>query len=542
MDNLYENINNLYNNTGFIARYGSDIWLTVILLLVFFISTTYFYVLNHIEPILADWDNQKCSPSVIPFAGLINKKSGMSAFDYTGSNFTGCIQSILTNITADAFQPIYYLMKTFTDEFQSLSNALNSIRAVFDRIRNSVAEVSADIMSRTLNVTMPLVQFMIDIKSLIGKVIGTLTGSLYTLFGSYLAMKSLFLFIIHLIIVILISLAASIAALLIISFIPFVGIPAGIAMVPLLAIMVAILIPTIIVKLAMKDVMSLHTESTPSVPGCFSKNTPIMIEKNQQLAYVDISDLKIGDRLALAADSTVTGIIKFSAKEQIVYNLYDVLVTSEHRVFHDDYGWLKVKNHPHSYQVKNFNDPFVYCPLTSNKIFRIGNIIYSDWDDIDEKVLVDLDLNCVPKCHIPKYYKNDDLHVYLDNGLHSTSMILLENGSAKEIKNIEVEDILWEGIKVVGIVKIDAIDLEQVNTYYLSDSRTIQCSRNICISDPHLGEINTFDLTDCKKIEGEIFLYQLITDTGYFFLENNLKVRDYNYGIDKYISQNIKSV
>jgi hypothetical protein len=538
MEDLFEKINNLYNNTGYIARYGSDIWLTVIILIIFFISTTYFYILNHIEPILADWDNQKCNPSVIPFAGLINKKSGMSAFDYTGSNFTGCIQTILTGITADAFKPIYYLMKTFTDEFQSLSNALNSVRAVFNKIRISVEDVSTDIMSRTLNVTMPLVQFMLDIKSLIGKVIGTLTASLYTLFGSYLAMKSLFLFIMHLIIVILISLAASIAALLIISFIPLIGIPAGIAVVPLIAIMIAILIPTIIVKLAMKDVMSLQTESTPSVPGCFSKNTKILVKnEDKQLIYVNISDVEVGDELIYNAK--VTGVIKFSAQDQHIYNLYDVLVTGEHRVFYENLGWIKVKNHPHSFHIRDFTEPYVYCLLTSNKIFKINEIIYSDWDDIDEKVLLDLALNSVSKNHIPKYFKNTDIHIYLDNGLQGDTLILLADGhSSKKLKHIEVGEMLHEGVKVLGIVKIDALKLENgVNKYYLDNEQTICCSTNIHISNDSLGEMNTFDLIDYTPVSGrETFLYQLITDTGYFFLEKDLKVRDYNYGIDKYLS------
>ena len=39
--------------------------------------------MNNLDPIKADWVNQRCTPGVIPFAGLINPpKDGTSAFDY----------------------------------------------------------------------------------------------------------------------------------------------------------------------------------------------------------------------------------------------------------------------------------------------------------------------------------------------------------------------------------------------------------------------------------------------------------------------------
>lgn len=532
MENVFTKINNLYTKSGFIERYGTDIWMAIIICIVFFVTISYFYVMNNVKPILADWENQKCSPAVIPFVGLINKPIGESAFKFTGDNFTGCMQTILKTITADAFAPIYYLMKTFTDEFDSLVNSVSAIRNLFDKIRNSLKEFSQEVMGRLLNILMPILQFVINMKDMLGKIVGTLGASTYTLMGSYLALESLFANIINFIITILIALSGTIVGLL---FIPFVGEALA---APLIAIMIAILVVFIPVQSFMSDVFKLQSRSAPKVPGCFSEHTLItkILNNNNETRDVKISDICIGD--ILADYSKVTGIIKFSAKDQHIYNLYNVIVTGEHRVFHDKLGWIKVKNHPASLAVKEFNEPFVYCLLTTTKHFKIGEVIYSDWDDIDEEVINALEENCP---HLPTNFINEDIHYYLDNGMYGKTKLVMNDGiTCINLENIKVNDILCNGVVVLGKIKIDAIEMNGVYKYKLTHNgieekdNIIICSKNIHLNSEYLGKINTFDISG-EKVKDVSELYQLITNTGSFQIKNNIQINDYNYGIDKYI-------
>lgn len=561
MDKIFSDINNLYNKKGFLERYGSDIWITIIIFIIFILIVTYFHIMNHIKPIVSDWNNQKCSPAVLPFAGLINKPANMSAFKFTASNFTDCINTILANISEDAFAPIHYIMHVFTQEFKLMSQSVNSIRALFHKIRTSVQTVIVDVMSRLLNIIMPIIQFTVISKDLLGKIIGTLSGTLYTVFGAYLTLKSLFLNIINFIIIILVALAASIAALLIVAAIPIIGVPAEIAVVPMIATMIAILVPTIIVQTLMRDVFKLPTRAPPSVPGCFSKNTIIIktgeegINQTNKLE-ITIDNIKIGDYIN-DHKTKVTGVIKFSAKEQEIYNLYKTIVTGEHRVYHNYKGWIKVKDHPDSKRILNFNEPFVYCLLTNTKEFKIGNVIYSDWDDIDENVMNKIKDNC---SYIPSNFKKRHIHPYLNNGLHEESKIKLFDGTKKNIKNIEVDDILNNGERVIGIVKIDAKNLKggvkkyiiplnnnlssllETNNKNISGLSTLIASNNIQIIDRKFKGINTFELdgsymkndnSEYLDIKND-FLYQLLTTTGEFDV-NDIRIKDYNYGIDKYL-------
>ena len=90
----------------------------------------------------------------------------------------------------------------------------------------------------------------------------------------------------------------------------------------------------------------------------------------------------------------------------------------------------------------------------------------------------------------------------------------------------------------MGKVKIDAVNTSGVYKFTkLNKSNSISCeltgSPNIEIHDDDLGIYNKIVISS-PIIENVSFLYQLITDTGYFYI-NGLKIRDYNYGIDKYI-------
>lgn len=522
-DTIFKKINELYNKKGFLDKYGADIWLAVVICLVFFCITTYYYVINNMQPIKADWANQKCSPMVLPFAGLINKGPNDTTLDFTSKNFTGCVQTVLTNITETAFQPVYYIMKTLTGDFSNMLNSVNSIRSVFDRVRTTIHDFSAETMSRTLNITLPLVQMFIGIKSMAAKMTGVLTASLFTLYGSYLTFQSLFLFIIEMLTILLIALSAMIVTFLIISFIPIFGSWAIPVAALNIAIMIAILIPTAIVQSFMSNVLSLSTRSLPSVPRCFAGDTMIDLQSS---GVKPIHLVEVGD--VLKNGEIVTAVMKFSAYEQHVYNLSGVYVTGEHRVLHPKIGWLKVKQHPASVLLPKFSEPFVYCLGTNTKTFMIGEQVYSDWDDIDEYVSKCLQDNC------PTYKNTLQIHKYLDNGFVNGSLVELHNGHKIPIENIQVNDYLANGSQVLGIIKIDAMDIMSLYEYKVNDITIYGCNINFCLAETLGVKIKEVKKAELLYKRGEKYLYQLLTDTGNFQV-NGLTVRDYNYGIDQYL-------
>lgn len=526
-ENLFETINNIYNRRTFLEKYGLDIWTAVIICLVFFVITFYFYVMNNVKPIISDWNNQKCNPTVIPFAGLINKGPNDTAFDFTSKNFTGCIQSTLTNIVAYSFQPIYYTVKTLTDNFSSSNNSVNSIRSMINKIRNSIKDFSKETMNRTLNITVPIIEMFIAIKSMGAKMTGTLTASLFTLIGSYLTLQSMFAMILEFITVILFIIAGTIAGLIIISFIPIFGSWAIPIVAVDIAIMIAILIPTIMIQMFMSDVLSLSSRSLPSVPSCFRGTTMISVQNKIDTSIYNktpIENVEIGD--ILKNGEIVTAVMKFSSNEQTMWNINGIYVTGEHRVFHKSLGWIHVKEHPNRIYIPDFREPFVYCIGTDTKTFTIennegDNILFSDWDDIDEHLMKYLSERC------KSVYNKPDIHKHLDNGIIGTSLVELKNDNKKQIRDVQINDILANGEKVLGIIKIDAVNLNKLQDYKVDGKNIIGVNINICSRKETIRK----DMSDI--LIKEKYLYHLLTKSGTFRV-NGIPIRDYNYGIDKY--------
>ena len=89
-DKISTKINLLYSTSGYMNKYGTDVWTTVIICLAFIVFINYYYYINVLEVVKADWPNQRCNPLFLPFAGFIKKPTDMSNLEYTSSNFNSC--------------------------------------------------------------------------------------------------------------------------------------------------------------------------------------------------------------------------------------------------------------------------------------------------------------------------------------------------------------------------------------------------------------------------------------------------------------------
>jgi uncharacterized protein YacL len=111
-------------------------------------------------------------------------------------------------------------------------------------------------MGRTLNVMMPPLHMAITTKDSISKIKAVYTSGIYFLMGNYIMMKSLFKNMIHIIVtVVLLSIIGIIIGLL---FIPFFGEALA---APLIAMAIAIIIPTVIVITKVNNIFKMNISS-----------------------------------------------------------------------------------------------------------------------------------------------------------------------------------------------------------------------------------------------------------------------------------------
>ena len=102
MNNIPETFSNYfykaYKKDGYLDKYGGSVVATALTLFFFFLIFSYYYIQDKMEPIRRNWSNERCKPSVMPFAGWINKPEGKTATEFTSENFMQCTTQILSGI------------------------------------------------------------------------------------------------------------------------------------------------------------------------------------------------------------------------------------------------------------------------------------------------------------------------------------------------------------------------------------------------------------------------------------------------------------
>ena len=534
MDNInsesYINIKKIYENLNYFDQYGSSLVLFIFITIALFVLCSYCFVMINVEPIKDDWINQRCKPSIIPFAGLINAPEGTSSTDFTKENFDYCTQNIVKGVTGTAVQPLTFVTNMLNTLFENIKNALNGIREMINKIRLQIQAIAQEIMGRIINITIPLQQIIISLKDILAKVQGTMTAGLFTLLGSYYTLKSLMGAIAQFIVTILIALAAMIAALWVV---PFTWGAAAFNT----GIFLLISVPMALILTFMIKTLKVQTNLKIPKIKCFDKNTLLKMNDGSEKS---IFDIEVGD--ILINNNKVTGKIKVETEGSEIYNLNGVIVSNSHIVKHND-KWLPVSEHPDSIKIDSYNEPFLYCLNTSSKIIVINNICFTDWDEIYNNDISKFNtLLCIKFNNSKQQYKfkTDDVHKYFDGGFIGTTLIKLKNGTKKMIQNIEVGDILENDENVYGLVEINGKNIDEQCVYYLGKNKKFEGGCNLCFYNESINILTTLDLDENNKEPKTIKenkLYHLLTDKKSFYI-NGIKFYDYNASIDLFLDKN----
>jgi hypothetical protein len=436
-------LNTAYAKEGFFGKYFGSFAMTCVLLLVFFVLISYYYVKIRAAPIRKNWAAERCKPSVIPFAGIINPpKDGSSAFASTQQNFVYCMNNMVADIAGFAVEPLNLSFSVLSDLYKEILDAMNDARKMMAYIRTQYESVSRDVFARILSILIPIQQLIIKVKDIFGKSKATMVSAIYTLFGSYLTLASAIGAIYELIVIILIALAATI---LILWIVPFTwGVAASMT-----AVFVSILVPLSIVAAGMADIFDIHGSPLPGVPSrpaCFGGNTIVRLRSGRGVKMVDV---KNGD--VLADGGVVTGLFKHTATGSKIYKLGNTYVTAEHRV-RNHQGWIPVSEHPAAVPVPplsgEFTDRYLYCLNTTTKQFVIEGRVYKDWDDMYPG-----EYGALAKI-VGEHVDASNLAKYFDNGFDGDFCVDVCGYGEKPIRAVKIGDRLAGGEEVLGVVRL----------------------------------------------------------------------------------------
>lgn len=506
---VYKNINDLYDNVTYYDSNGIYILITIIFTILVLFTFLYFHILNNIQPIRSVWATERCNPKYIPFAGIIMGKSGKESLKFTEENFSGCVQTILQNMSSHVLSPFYYMVNIITRTLKDMVNQIEMIRNLLNKLRTALSNILNEVFKRINIFMIPIIQLAIVVKDMMSKTVGILTATLFTVFGAYYTLKSLIGSIFELLLKILGIIIAILVVFIALSFVPFVGFIGTIGAIATIPIMMFVLIPIILIRLFMSDILEIQGSGIPGIPSfCFAKETLIHLSNGETK---QITMLNVGDQLL--DNSIVTSTLKITSKGQDMYNLNGVAVTGRHRVLYCGY-YIHVEYHPEAVKVENFNDPFVYCFNTTSKKIYLGPHVFLDWDE---------------KINNENQEAGMDVEVSSKNesGICGDALIKLKNGTTRHLKDVLIGDELARGEKVTGLVKILASQAPSLLEYNLDGNKLILTS-NLGIvlqnSSSYLGKKTP---TACES--HQTYLYHLLTDSLSFTIYDRVHIRDYSY-------------
>lgn len=439
-----EYIHKLYDKLTYLDMYGSSVIIFLIITLFVFFVHTYCQVMQVRKEVADDWNNQRCNPKYMPFAGYITRPEGTSAFDYTNENFQFCVQNILTNITGYALQPFQYMINSLQQVFVMIANSIQQIRGFMNIFREKIKVFTEDVLNRILNVMVPLQNVFIAVADSFQKIQGVMTAGLYTMLGTYYALQSLMGAMLEMMIKMLIVLVVIVVGLWIL---PFTW-PAAAAT---SAVFLSISIPLSIIVLFMTEVLHIKSSSIPKL-RCFDKNTLLTMNNG---TFKKIQEVEVGDMLENKV--MITAKMKVDASDLRMFSINNVIVSESHIVKYKD-NWIAIRDHPLAIElhVGSYTEPYLYCLNTSSKEIIINELVFTDWDEIYgetlDKVLLDIPQNIFIKDPL---IQKENIHKYLDVGFNSDINIYLANNTKKQIKDVSIGDVLSTKGIVYGIVEID---------------------------------------------------------------------------------------
>jgi hypothetical protein len=141
-----------------------------------YIAGVFFY--SQVAEIKANWPLYRCNPMYMPLA------------DDMEENFVYCIQSMQTNFMGYLLQPLTFLTGSLGGMMGNFMNEINSIRAMFNKIRTFFSDIIQSVFGVFLNLVIEFQKITIGINDLIGKTIGIMTSLMYVMDGSIKTMNS----------------------------------------------------------------------------------------------------------------------------------------------------------------------------------------------------------------------------------------------------------------------------------------------------------------------------------------------------------------
>jgi hypothetical protein len=259
-------IDSLYKNRGYLESYGSDVFITIFLISCTIGITSYSTYQSLLLQIKQNWNENRCNPIYMPFAGVIMPQPGISTMETTIENFSYCIKQDSSMVFSIALMPLEFAMYLIIDFIDTVMDAIMAFMKLIQWLKDQLGGIIASLYNQILKFIIPLIEITIHIRDMLAKINGVAVTSLFITMNVYNTTISGIINIMTILTDLLILLIAVIVAMLVFAFILLLtpAFPLGVTMYATVTIVLSsIIIPTIIIYTLMNEFTNSLNEPSP---------------------------------------------------------------------------------------------------------------------------------------------------------------------------------------------------------------------------------------------------------------------------------------
>jgi len=141
-------------------------WLFYIMPLVAVFLMAVVHASESLDKIKRNWNEYRCNPIYIPFAGFI--RSDVT----TSENFQHCMNMFGQSVMSIFVDAIMSLFKTLTASLTEMTGPLLNMRGIFSKIRNFMLSFAVQIFGKITNSTSSISYILIKIRDILQRFIG----------------------------------------------------------------------------------------------------------------------------------------------------------------------------------------------------------------------------------------------------------------------------------------------------------------------------------------------------------------------------------
>jgi hypothetical protein len=235
---------------------------------------------------------------------------------------------------------------------------------------------------------------------------------------------------------------------------------------------------------------------------CFDPETPVRLEDG---SWKRIADVQIGDRLTSIHGKTpvVRSTFRFVGDQTPMVELDGVKLSAEHYVLGPERKWIQAGAHPRATPIPSI--PELVCLNVSNHVFSVGTsgLIVADYDEHETPAVIRETQNVAMRALNGAIDGSKTIEDY-SLGIGSNSLIKLNDGTWKSIQSIQLNDTVWNGGRVLGIVREFSETPIRIGSFVCTGAQAVfNSGKGVWARAATMG-------TACEAQEG---LYHIITET-----------------------------